>query len=76
MRILLSNASYMVATGQKKVREKRNFSRSGKSQGIFIFRENRKLEKSQGKVTFVEDQYPVITCFGLYKCMAIFEEFY
>ena len=63
----------MVATGQEKVRENINFSRSGKSQGILIlFRENGNFEKSQGKVTlvrekwdfmrtiFVEDQYPLI----------------
>ena len=63
----------MVATGQEKVREKINFSRSGKSQGILIlFGENGNFEKSQGKVTlvrekldymsmiFVKDQYPVI----------------
>ena len=63
----------MVATGQEKVREKTNFLRSGKSQGILIlFREKGNFEKSQGKVTlvrekwefintvFVEDQYPFI----------------
>ena len=45
-----------VATGQEKVREKINFSRSGKSQGIFIlFRENWTLEKSQRQVTLVRE---------------------
>ena len=55
----------MVATGQEKVREKINFSRSGKSQGIFIlFRENDNLEKSQGKVTLVrENSYFMSTIF-------------
>ena len=46
----------MVATGQGKVREKINFSRSGKSQGILNFdRENGNFEKSQGKVTMVRE---------------------
>ena len=50
----------MVATGQEKVslREKINFSRSEKSQGIFIlFRENGNHEKSQGKVTSVRENW-------------------
>ena len=46
----------MVATGQEKVREKINFSRSGKNQGIFIlFRKMEIMKKSQGKVTLVRE---------------------
>ena len=42
----------MVAIDQEKVREKINFSRSGKSQGILIsFREFCDYWKSQGKVS-------------------------
>ena len=46
----------MVATGQGKVREKIIFSRSGKSQGIFILvRENENFDKSQGKMIMVRE---------------------
>ena len=46
----------MVASGQEKMGETIIFSRSGKSQGNFIFvRENGNFEKSQGKVTMVRE---------------------
>ena len=45
---------YMVATGQEMVREKKNSSRSAKSQGIlFWVRENWHFEEKSGKIEIV-----------------------
>ena len=51
------NKENMVARGQEKVKEKIIFSKSGKSQGIFILirGKNGIFEKSQGKVTMVRE---------------------
>ena len=44
----------MVATGQEMVRENKNSSRSGKSQGIlFWVRENWHFEEKSGKIEIV-----------------------
>ena len=61
---------FMVATGQEKVREKvifqgqgkSNFSRSGKSQGIFILvRENGNFEKKSGKLVHGQGKFRVVS---------------
>ena len=54
MRVKYSSPIDVVATGQEMVRENKNSSRSGKSQGIsFWVRENWHFEEKSGKMEIV-----------------------
>ena len=58
----LGGALFMVATGQEKVREKINFSRSGKSQSFqFYSGKMETLKKSQEKVSLVREKWDFMT---------------